>query len=174
LPADALDEGREQEKRRRLMAKNIQIRQAHESDCAFLFGLMPTLAGVPRPDWHDLKAMMAFQERYISETLGAPAEDSITLIAASDDGQALGYIHAHPGKDGVTDESCGYVAIIALEQHGEGQGAAGLLMKAAEDWARGRGCRFLSLEVFATNKKAVEFYVRGGFMPETIRMVKPL
>ena len=47
-------------------------------------------------------------------------------------------------------------------------------MAAAEDWARGRGYRLLSLDVFADNKRAVEFYERRGFRCETFRMVKPL
>jgi ribosomal protein S18 acetylase RimI-like enzyme len=47
-------------------------------------------------------------------------------------------------------------------------------MAAAEDWARGRGYRLLSLDVFADNRRAVDFYRRGGFKTETRRMVKPL
>lgn len=110
----------------------------------------------------------------MAATLGTPAENAITLVATGKDGQRLGYIHAHPGKDGVTDEPCGYVAIIAVEKDAEGQGVAGLLMKRAEDWARASGFRFLSLDVFATNQHAVDFYARRGFLPETIRLVKPV
>lgn len=47
-------------------------------------------------------------------------------------------------------------------------------MAEAEAWARSRGYRLLSLDVFAGNQRAVDFYKRRGFEPETIRMVKPL
>ena len=47
-------------------------------------------------------------------------------------------------------------------------------MEAAEAWARDRGYRFLSLDVFAHNLHAVRFYERRGFQAETLRMVKPL
>jgi ribosomal protein S18 acetylase RimI-like enzyme len=47
-------------------------------------------------------------------------------------------------------------------------------MSAAEEWARGRGYRLLSLDVFADNKRAIELYERRGFRSETFRMVKPL
>jgi GNAT superfamily N-acetyltransferase len=48
------------------------------------------------------------------------------------------------------------------------------MMAAAEDWARGHGYRLLSLDVFADNRHAVDFYRRHGFQAETHRMVKPL
>ena len=47
-------------------------------------------------------------------------------------------------------------------------------MDAAEAWARARGYRLLSLDVFADNRRAIDFYGRRGFKRETIRMVKPL
>jgi GNAT superfamily N-acetyltransferase len=101
-------------------------------------------------------------------------ENSRTLIAVSQDAVRLGYIHMQPGKDAITEEACGYVAILALTQEAEGQGIARLLMRFAEDWAREMGYRLLSLDVFADNGRAVDFYERGGFRPESIRMVKPL
>jgi GNAT superfamily N-acetyltransferase len=156
------------------LENNFQIRAAKKSDFDFLLSLTARLAGIPGPAWHDLKAMMAFQERFMAATLATPAENSVTLIATSKDGQTLGYVHAYPGKDGVTDEPCGYVAILALKKNAEGKGIAGQLMKKAEDWARTSGYRFLSLDAFATNQHAIDFYTRGGFMPETIRLVKPL
>ena len=90
------------------------------------------------------------------------------------DGKRLGYIHMRPFKDGVTDEPCGYVSLLALTEGAEGKGIAHLMMQAAETWARAQGYRFLCLDVFADNRHAVEFYERRGFQTETLRMVKPL
>ena len=104
----------------------------------------------------------------------APADGSETLIACAADGRRLGYIHLRPAKDGVTDEPCGYVALLATTPEAEGTGVAARLMGAAEEWARGCGYRLLSLDVFADNKRAIEFYERRGFRSETFRMVKPL
>ena len=92
----------------------------------------------------------------------------------SEDGRRLGYIRLRPATDGVTDEACGYISLLATTPEAEGTGVAARLMAAAEDWARGRGYRLLSLDVFADNKRAVEFYERRGFRCETFRMVKPL
>ena len=153
----------------------IVIRPADPSDTEFLSNLSSRLSGVPGPSWHDLAAMEGFQTRYMAETFAPSALDGAsTLIAWSSDGRRLGYIHMRPGKDGVTEEPCGYVSLLALDKEAEGTGVARRLMAAAEDWARARGYRLLSLDVFADNRRAIDFYRRGGFKRETLRMVKPL
>lgn len=117
--------------------------------------------------------MESFQERHLASSF-TPVEGEATLIAAASDGTRLGYIHLRPGRDGVTDEPCGYISLLATTKESEGTGVATRLMVAAEDWARGRGYRLLSLDVFADNRRAVDFYQRGGFRSETFRMVKSL
>jgi GNAT superfamily N-acetyltransferase len=152
----------------------VRVREVNRSDDDFLLALSPRLSGVPRPEWQTLDSMEQFHSRFMTATLHNAVENSRTLIAVSQDTVRLGYIHMRPGKDGVTDEECGYVAILALTQEAEGHGIASLLMRFAEDWGREMGYRFLSLDVFADNRRAVVFYERGGFRSESIRMVKPL
>ncbi len=151
----------------------VSLRPATADDRAFIDSLSPRLSGVPRPTWHDLAAMEGFQDRHMAASF-APVDGASTVIACASDGRRLGYIHLRPGKDGVTDEPCGYISLIATTKEAEGTGVATRLMAAAEDWARGRGYRLLSLDVFADNRRAVDFYRRGGFTAETYRMVKPL
>jgi GNAT superfamily N-acetyltransferase len=153
---------------------NITLRPAAASDMHFVHSLSPRLSGVPGPGWHDLAAMEGFQDRYMRSTFGTADNGAQTLIAWSADGRRLGYIHMRPGKDGVTEEPCGYVSLLAATEEAEGSGVASTLLTAAEDWARAQGYRLLSLDVFADNKRAVDFYARRGFGAETIRMVKPL
>ncbi len=156
-------------------AREVRIRQADSSDTNFLFDLAPRLAGVPRPPWHTPEAMTGFQNRFMDATLRQTQQNSLTLIALdAGNERRLGYVHAHPSRDGVSDEPCGHVAIIALEADAEGQGIAVRLMTEAEAWAKAQGWRLLSIDVFAANQRAVDFYVRSGFLPETIRLVKPL
>ena len=152
----------------------IELRTARPEDRDFLQSLSPRLSGVPGPAWHDLAAMEGFQARYMAATFAAADDSAQTLIAWSGDGRRLGYVHMRPAKDGVTEEPCGYVSLLAVDKDAEGSGVATRLMAAAEDWARARGYRFLSLDVFADNRRAVDFYKRGGFEAETLRMVKPL
>ena len=151
----------------------ITLRPAEPDDRAFIDGLLPRLSGVPRPAWHDRAAMEGFQDRHMASSFAA-VDGATTLIACGEDGRRLGYIHLRPARDGVTDEPCGYISLLATTPEAEGTGVARQLIGAAEDWARGRGYRLLSLDVFANNKRAVEFYERRGFRSETFRMVKPL
>ncbi len=152
----------------------IKLRPACPEDRDFLHSLSPRLSGVPGPAWRDLAAMEGFQDRYMKATLTAVDPAAQTLVAWSADGKRLGYIHMRPFKDGVTDEPCGYVSLLALAEEAEGRGIAHLMMQEAETWARAQGYRFLCLDVFADNRHAVEFYERRGFQTETLRMVKPL
>jgi GNAT superfamily N-acetyltransferase len=117
--------------------------------------------------------MESFQDRHMVASF-ADVDGATTVIACAEDGRRLGYIHLRPARDGVTDEPCGYVSLLATTPEAEGMGVAHRLMEAAEDWARGRGYRLLSLDVFADNTRAVAFYERRGFRSETFRMVKPL
>jgi len=151
----------------------ITLRPATADDRAFIDGLSPRLSGVPRPPWHDQAAMEEFQDRHMAASF-APVEGASTLIAYAEDGRRLGYVHLRPGRDGVTDEPCGYISLLATTKDAEGTGVATRLMGAAEDWARGRGYRLLSLDVFADNRRAVDFYRCGGFRTETRRMLKAL
>ncbi len=152
----------------------IDVRTARPEDRDFLESLSPRLSGVPGPAWHDLPAMERFQDRYMASTFAAGDDAAQTLLAWSADGKRLGYIHMRPGKDGVTEEPCGYVSLLAVDEKAEGLGIARRLMEEAEAWARARGYRLLSLDVFADNRHAVAFYERRGFRTETLRMVKPI
>lgn len=156
------------------MSHTVTIREATAGDRAFLFGLAPRLYSVPRPSWHTLDTMKDFQERFMASTLEEAAPGSLTLLAVTTEDRALGYVHLIPGRDGVTDEACGHVAIIGVVEEAEGTGAACRLINEAQMWARRQGYRFLSLDVFADNKRAIHFYEREGFVAESIRMVKPL
>ena len=52
------------------------------------------------------------------------------------------------------------------------RGIAGLLLRHAEDWARGRGIGSLELGVWEFNAGAVACYEAAGFAPTTRRLSK--
>lgn len=151
-----------------------RIRRGLVADLPFIFSLAPRLSGVPRPGWHDLASMEAFQERFMQATLNPPSFGAATFIFESASSHPVGYIHVEPGKDSITNEPCGYVALLAVTVEAEGKGVASALLAAAETWAVEQGYRLLSLDVFATNEHAGKFYERAGFKPETNRLVKVL
>ena len=48
------------------------------------------------------------------------------------------------------------------------------LLAASEEWARSRGARRLTLNVFESNRRARALYERRGFAPESLRYVRTL
>lgn len=95
-------------------------------------------------------------------------------MAIDKTGLRMGYINVREGSDDVLGEPCGYIALLAIKEEYEGRGVAKLLMKRAERWAKEMGFGRLALDVFASNNRALEFYKRAGFQPETVRVIKRL
>jgi GNAT superfamily N-acetyltransferase len=48
------------------------------------------------------------------------------------------------------------------------------LLSAAEDWAKRRGDRFITLSVFPQNRRALQLYEHVGYSTDVLRMLKPL
>ena len=72
----------------------------------------------------------------------------------------------------VTHEVVAHVEDLALDAEAEGRGLARGLMEAVEAWARGRGRRRVSLNVWAQNRRAIGLYERLGYQPETVHYLK--
>lgn len=53
-------------------------------------------------------------------------------------------------------------------------GIGSVLMHQAEQWARERGDRQIGLQVFASNRAAINLYEKLGFQTQSLGMVKPL
>ena len=65
-----------------------------------------------------------------------------------------------------------FLLYVAPEHRRKGIGTA--LMRHAEDWARARGDRHISLQVFCTNQPAVNLYQHLGYQTQSLWMVKSL
>lgn len=155
------------------MTNNITIRNALETDRAFIFELSPRLAQVAGLTWHTDSVVQKMQDDYITEMLDQTSVPQLTLIAENN-GNSLGFIHACEHKDGISGEACGTVTLLAVSSAAQGMGAGKLLVKAAEVWAKEQGYRLLHLEVFANNDNGRGFYQNLGFETETLHMIKPL
>ncbi|HAX75407.1 MAG TPA: GNAT family N-acetyltransferase [Cyanobacteria bacterium UBA11372] len=65
-----------------------------------------------------------------------------------------------------------FLLYVAREHRRQGIGTA--LMHHAEDWARARSDRQISLQVFLSNQPAVNLYQQLGYQTESLLMVKSL
>jgi len=66
------------------------------------------------------------------------------------------------------------VEILALSPEAEGRGIARLLIQAVEAWSRELGYTRVTLNVFATNQRALGLYEHLGYRPETVHYLKDL
>jgi ribosomal protein S18 acetylase RimI-like enzyme len=82
------------------------------------------------------------------------------------DGAVVGYIRL--GSPLPLPENAHVVAVLglAVSPDARGRGVATALLAAAEERARARGVRKLSLRTFSTNPQAIRLYTRFGFEQE--------
>lgn len=152
----------------------MPIRPAIAADLPFIHDLAPRLAGVADLPWRSAEEVMRFQRSFMHETLEAPKPGAVTLVAEDEAGTFLGFVHVEPMLDIFTDRIAAYIPLLAVSDAAEGQGVAGALMAAVEDWAKRQGYASLSLDVFASNARGRAFYARLGYGEETLRLVKDI
>jgi ribosomal protein S18 acetylase RimI-like enzyme len=151
------------------------LRPATAADTDFIRALAPRFADGGYPPWRDHELLRAFSEAGLAAAIDAIGKpDHLTLIATGDDGAPLGFIHAFGERSGLTGEEQGYISMLAVLPAASGRGVGRALMEAAEDWARGRGYRLLTLETFGDNHGARAFYARLGYREETLKLAREL
>jgi ribosomal protein S18 acetylase RimI-like enzyme len=140
------------------------LRPATLADTDFIRALAPRFAAGGYPTWRDHDQLSAFSEAGLSAA----------LAATGDDGAPLGFIHAFGERSSLTGEEQGYILMLAVIPEAAGHGIGRSLMTAAEDWARGRGFRLLTLETFGDNHGARAFYARLGYREESLKLAREL
>lgn len=153
------------------MTDGLLIRPAHEGDCEFLAGLVPSLLEFGSPTWDDARAFAPGFRDVLAGAVRAQGQQSIVLVAEGTDGTRLGFISLREGKDAV-GAARGHVADLAVTPDARRMGVGTALMEAAEVWARDRGLPALSLDVWSTNERALAFYRRLGYRAESLCLIK--
>ena len=145
-------------------ADSVRVRPAGAGDRAFVLETAPRLAAFGPPEWRTPDEVIEGEAR---DGGALPVPESGTLGPA-------GLTYLETLRDYFTREAHAHVGILAVSEHAEGRGVGSALLAAAEDWARGRGARKLTLNVFEGNRRARALYERRGFLPESLRYVRRL
>lgn len=151
----------------------IAIRPAGPQDRAFALGTVMRLGDFGPPPWRTSEEIGEADARVVRAFFEKPPEGASLLVAEAQ-GAPLGFIYLEVLRDYFVGEEHGHVGILAVTGAAEGKGAGGALMRAAEAWARERGYRRLTLNVFDGNARARAVYDHLGYRPETLRYVKLL
>ncbi|MGH7528736.1 MAG: GNAT family N-acetyltransferase [Gemmatimonadales bacterium] len=152
----------------------IQVRPARDGDRPFILGLAPRLAEFDLPPWRSAGEIAQGEAQTLAAALSTLPADADLLVAESPEGERLGFIFLETDIDYFRGTPHAHVGILAVDQAAEGRGVAGALMQAGEEWARARGYQMITLNVFEANSRARAVYQRLGYLPETLRYVKPL
>jgi GNAT superfamily N-acetyltransferase len=156
------------------MRHSFTIRPATSRDEAAVLALVPRLRAFPssstlrRPE-----ALDAGEQRTLQRFFdGNPAD--ACLWVAEDEGTVVGMAYAERATDYFTQENHGHLGILAVAEHAEGRGIGKALLATVEQWSRDAGFRFLSLNVFADNARAIDVYNKAGYRADFGRYVKEL
>jgi ribosomal protein S18 acetylase RimI-like enzyme len=150
----------------------MQIRKATAADTDWITGLAPRLHEFGPAAWRDVAGMNASVQTGLAKELADPTVGSEILAAVDPSGTPLGFVSMRTDHDYFTSEPIAHVVDIVVAREGEGRGVGRFLLAAAEQWAKDRGCRLLSLNVFEGNDRARRVYEQVGFTVEWTRMLK--
>jgi GNAT superfamily N-acetyltransferase len=113
---------------------------------------------VPDPHLDALSVRLELWRTLVSESL--PSQATLVLV---EDEQPIGFAHCTMQGDAVEDELTGEVASMYIEPSMWRRGGGRLLMAAAVDWFRAKGCGEALLWVLDTNTGPRRFYEAMGW-----------
>lgn len=154
----------------------IVLRRARVDDADWILALVPRLHEFGPPAWRTVQEMNAAERADLRSALASLDDNTMTLLVAvrSEDEAPLGFLYTATTVDFFTGERHAHVKDVVVAREGEGHGVARRLLSAAEEWAKARGYRFITLSVFPQNRRAVDVYERAGYSTDVLRMLKLL
>jgi len=93
-------------------------------------------------------------------------KDDSALFLKWDRGTAVGFAQCELRYDyveGCESSPVGYLEGIYVEESYRGQGIAGELLEACEQWAKEKGCREFASDCELNNTQSLRFHIHAGF-----------
>jgi len=133
------------------MKKNLGVRRARLSDAARIAELSGQL-GYPTAE-KQMKTRLAEAIR---------AKDGACFVAEPRDGGLIGWIHVSTTPL-LEVERRAEVNGLVVDENARSGGAGAMLLSAAEEWARGKRCKSMSVRSNVLRERAHGFYLRNGY-----------
>ncbi len=105
-------------------------------------------------------------ERHLAEMESFSGLDSAAVFVAERPGGGLGgflEVSLHQDAEGCATSPVGYVEGWYVDPDLRRRGVGGLLLSAAEDWARSRGCREMASDARADNAASLAAHCARGY-----------
>lgn len=151
----------------------MDIRRAGQWDLDALEKLLRQVLDVHhgiRPDLFRADA----QKYNRAELCGILEDDTRPVFVAEEEGTVLGYcftvFQQHIGSNILTDVKTLYIDDLCVDETARGKGVGKALYGYALEFARANGCYNVTLNVWAGNDSALEFYKAMGLRPQKYGM----
>src|SRR5688572_143200 len=149
------------------------IRHATQHDEAAVLALTPELRSFGPSTFRSADALDAGEARTLLRFF-AERPAGAHLWVAEANGAVVGAAYVETATDYFTGERHGHLGILVVASLARGSGVGRSLMDTVEEWARNEGFRFISLNVFADNHRAISLYEKRTYRPDFVRYVKLL
>ena len=131
--------------------RELRIRRAKSADAPRLAELATELG------YRSTSAQLRQRLRQIS-----PASQNAVFVAEAKDNGVVGWLHVSKQALLESDIRAEVNGLIVKEGH-RSLGAGARLLATAEDWARKRGCKSMSVRSNVIRERAHKFYQRNGY-----------
>ena len=121
------------------------------------------------PQWSASLLASSFDERR-AELVG---KDGILVSMAACHGRDIGYCVSTIASDATSSDTTGEVDSLYVIPSHRRSGVGHALMSAAMDWFARQSVRSIVVSVISGNDDAQRFYARYGFLPRTVRLLRP-
>jgi len=150
----------------------FRVRKFTPADSEFITSLVTRFSEFDLPEWRRTNEIDDANRTSLQKAMEQPEPDSAIFIAEDETGVPVGFIHLQAQTDYFSGEKHGYISDLAVDKSFEGRGVGRILLETAEEWARTKGYRLLTLYVFAGNTRAQQIYEKHGFSQEVVKYVK--
>jgi ribosomal protein S18 acetylase RimI-like enzyme len=153
---------------------SLLIRLAEEDDDEFILAQVPRFVDFALPPWRRRHECIEGIRNDLQRHLEDQPANSYLFVAEDADGERAGFIHLQRTADFFTGRSNCHISDIAVAPRHEDRGVGKALLAHAEAWARDHQCQLVTLAVFPGNERARALYETSGYLPDLLRLAKPV
>lgn len=147
---------------------------ADDLDEAFVLSLAPDFTAFELPSWRERRPGAPGAREALRRQLESAGEDGHLLLAEDDQGRRVGFVGLSLSRDYFSGQRQVHLNELAVAKSCRRQGVGTALLRLAEQWARERGGRALTLNVFPGNEAARRLYAGAGYQLDLLRLAKVL
>lgn len=153
---------------------SFEVRPASSEDGDAILALMPRLASFDVPESRNPVDLWRSDAAILNRWLDGDAPECLVHVAVGGGQEILGFALVSLRPELLSHEPSAHLEAIAVSEVAEGSGVGRALLAAAEDEAKARGAKTITLHVFARNTRARGFYEKAGYDGELLRYIKEL